>query len=229
MNSLKQKLNTSPEIKILISAGPTREYIDPVRFISNPSTGKMGYLIAEKLRERGYSVVLVSGPTHLKPPEGVKIIHVVSAEEMKKAILKEFKNSDCLIMAAAVSDWKPEKKSGRKLKIKKEWNLKLIPNPDILKEVSRIKKENQIVIGFALETEKIKENALKKLKEKKLDLIVANTPDFFGEGKPSRTIFISKNGKIMEFKRINKEKVAEKIIEWLKKNLFHVREEERDC
>ena len=202
-------------MKILITAGPTREYLDPVRFISNLSTGKMGYLISEEAIKRGHKVILISGPTYLKPPEGVKIIKTISGNEMKEAVLKYFPEYDVLIMAAAVSDWKPEKKYRGKLKRKKEWNLKLIPNPDILKEVSKIKKENQIVIGFALETENIEKNALKKLKEKKLDLIIGNTTEFFGEGKPSKVVFISKDGKVKKYKRIKKEKVAEKIVNWI--------------
>ena len=202
-------------MKILITAGPTREYLDPVRFISNLSTGKMGYLISEEAIKRGHKVILISGPTYLKPPDGIKVVKTTSTEEMKEAVLKYFPEYDVLIMAAAVSDWKPEKKYRGKLKRKKEWNLKLIPNPDILKEVSRIKKENQIVIGFALETENIEKNALKKLKEKKLDLIIGNTTEFFGEGKPSKVIFISKDGKVKKYKRIKKEKVAEKIVNWI--------------
>jgi len=137
-------------MKILITAGPTRENLDPVRFISNPSTGKMGYLIAQEGKKRGYKIILITGPTHLKPPDGIKVVKVISAEEMKEAVLKYFPECDALIMAAAVSDWKPQIKYRKKLKRKKEWNLKLIPNPDILKEVSKIKKENQIVIGFTL-------------------------------------------------------------------------------
>jgi len=202
-------------MKILITAGPTREYLDPVRFISNLSTGKMGYLISEEAIKRGHKVILISGPTYLKPPDGIKVVKITSTEEMKEAVLKYFPEYDVLIMAAAVSDWKPEKKYRGKLKRKKEWNLKLIPNPDILKEVSKIKKENQIVIGFALETENIEKNALKKLKEKKLDLIIGNTTEFFGEGKPSKVIFISKDGKVKKYKRIKKEKVAEKIVNWI--------------
>jgi len=200
-------------MNILITAGPTREYIDPVRFISNPSTGKMGYLIAEKLKLKGYSIILISGPTYLKPPEEIKVINVVSADDMRKETLKYFPNCDVLIMTAAVSDWKPEKKSNEKLKIKHEWDLKLIPTPDILKDVSMLKKENQIVIGFALETNNIKEEAIKKLKEKKIDLIVANTPDFFGEGKVSPVLFISKDEKIILNEKNSKEKIAEKIVE----------------
>ncbi|MCM8818758.1 MAG: phosphopantothenoylcysteine decarboxylase [Candidatus Omnitrophica bacterium] len=194
------------KIKVLISAGPTREYIDPIRFISNPSTGKMGYLIAECAKKMGYSVILVSGPTHLKPPKKVKFIKVETAKEMQREILRHFPQVDILIMAAAVSDWRPYRKFKNKLKRKKEWNLKLIPNPDILKSVSKIKKENQIVVGFALETNQIIKNAEKKLKEKKLDLIIGNTPDFFGDGKKSDVCFIFKNGKILKYK-IKKEQL----------------------
>jgi len=202
-------------MKILITAGPTREYLDPIRFISNPSTGKMGYLLAEFLQKKGYKTILISGPTHLKPPKNVKLIKIETAEEMKKEVLKDFPKVDCLIMASAISDWRPEEVSISKIKRKKEWTLKLIPNPDILKEVSKIKKKNQIVIGFSLETEKIKENALKKLKEKKLDLIVGNTPSFFGKGKKAEVIFIFKDGRIKEFSKISKEEVVKKIVSYL--------------
>ncbi|HOM26537.1 MAG TPA: phosphopantothenoylcysteine decarboxylase [bacterium] len=200
------------KIKVLISAGPTREYIDPVRFISNPSTGKMGYLIAEYAKKKGFDVILVSGPTYLKPPEGVKLIKVETAEEMQKEILKNFPKVDLLIMAAAVSDWRPFRKFKNKLKRKNQWTLKLIPNPDILKSVAKIKKESQKVVGFALETENIIKNAEKKLKEKKLDLIIGNTPDFFGKGKKSDVWFIFKDGKVINFK-IKKEQLPPKIFE----------------
>jgi phosphopantothenoylcysteine decarboxylase/phosphopantothenate--cysteine ligase len=187
------------KIKILISAGPTREYIDPIRFISNPSSGKMGYLIAEYARKIGFDVILVSGPTYLKPPEDVKLIKVETAREMQKEILKNFPHVDLLIMAAAVSDWRPYRKFKNKIKRKKEWLLKLVPNPDILKSVAKIKKKNQKIVGFALETENIIKNAEKKLKEKKLDLIIGNTPDFFGEGKKSDVFFIFKDGKVIKY------------------------------
>ncbi|MCM8767186.1 MAG: phosphopantothenoylcysteine decarboxylase [Candidatus Omnitrophica bacterium] len=200
------------KIKILISAGPTREYIDPIRFISNPSSGKMGYLIAEYAKKNGFDVILVSGPTHLEPPEGVKLIKVETAKQMEKEILKNFPKVDILIMAAAVSDWRPYRKFKRKLKRKNQWALKLIPNPDILKNVSNIKKENQKIIGFALETDNILKNAIKKLKEKKIDLIIGNTPDFFGEGKKSDVFFIFKDGKVLKFK-IKKEQLPPKIFE----------------
>ncbi|MFN4227707.1 MAG: phosphopantothenoylcysteine decarboxylase [Candidatus Ratteibacteria bacterium] len=202
----------SKKIKVLISAGPTREYIDPIRFISNPSSGKMGFLIAEYAKKIGLDVILVSGPTHLNSPEGVKIIKVETAKQMQKEILKNFPKVDLLIMAAAVSDWRPYRKFKTKIKRKKQWLLKLVPNPDILKSVSKIKKENQKIVGFALETDNILENAKKKLKEKKLDLIIGNTPDFFGEGKKSDVFFIFKNGKVLKFK-IKKEQLPPKIFE----------------
>ncbi|MCM8762498.1 MAG: phosphopantothenoylcysteine decarboxylase [Candidatus Omnitrophica bacterium] len=199
-------------MKVLITAGPTREYIDPVRFISNPSTGNMGYLIAGECVKNGYDVVLISGPVYLEVPRGVKYIMTETAEEMKKAVLKYFPQIDVLVMSAAVSDWRPAKKSKEKIKRKKEWKLKLVPNPDILKEVVKIKRVDQKVIGFALETEDIIKNAKKKLKEKKLDLIVADTPDFFGKGKASKVVFIFKEGRVEEFKMIEKEDVAKKIV-----------------
>ncbi|MCM8830082.1 MAG: phosphopantothenoylcysteine decarboxylase [Candidatus Omnitrophica bacterium] len=199
-------------MKVLITAGPTREYLDPVRFISNPSTGRMGYLIAEECIKNGYDVTLISGPTSLEVPQGVKYIRIETADEMKKAVLKYFPESEVLIMSAAISDWRPAKRAKEKIKRKKEWKLKLIPNPDILKEVGKIKMPSQKVIGFALETEDIIKNAKKKLKEKKLDLIVANTPDFFGKGKVSNAIFISKEGRAEEFKMIEKEDIAKKIV-----------------
>jgi len=202
-------------MKILITAGPTREYIDPVRFISNPSTGKIGYLLAEIAKSKGFEVVLISGPTYLEKPQDVQVIQVETAIEMKDEVLKIFPEVDCLIMSAAVSDWKPYKKFSTKIKKKKEWNLKLVPNPDILKAVAKIKKTNQKVIGFALETKNIKANALKKLKGKKLDLIVANTPNFFGKGKSSTVVFLFKDDRVKEFSSITKEKTAEKIISLL--------------
>jgi phosphopantothenoylcysteine decarboxylase/phosphopantothenate--cysteine ligase len=196
----------SKKVKILVSAGPTREYIDPIRFISNPSTGKMGYLIANYGRKNGFDVILVSGPTYLEPPEGVKLVKVETAIEMKKEILKYFPKVDLLIMSAAVSDWRPYKKFKHKIKRKKGWSLKLIPNPDILKEVSKVKREDQKVVGFALEVENIIKNAKKKLNEKKLDLIIGNSPEFFGEGKKSTVYFIFKDGRILRFK-IKKEQL----------------------
>jgi len=199
-------------MKILVSAGPTREHIDPIRFISNPSTGEMGYLLAEYAVREGHAVTLISGPVHLVPPAGVRLVNVETAEEMLEAVLKYFPESEVLIMSAAVGDWRPRFKEAAKLKRKKKWFLELVPNPDILKEVAKVKKERQKVIGFALETENLASNALKKLEEKKLDLIVADTPDFFGRNGTSRVVFMHKDGSKEEFKKITKKNVAEKIM-----------------
>lgn len=168
MKKLKRKT-------VLITAGPTREYIDPVRFISNASSGKMGYALAQEAKRLGARVILVSGPTNLNPPRGVRFIPVISALQMKKQVDKVFPKADYVISTAAVSDYRPAKKSKKKIKkTSKYLNLKLIQNPDILESLGR-KKTKQKLIGFALETGNIVREARKKLKQKNLDLIFANS------------------------------------------------------
>ncbi len=159
---------------VLVTAGPTREYIDAVRFISNPSTGKMGFALAEAARERGADVVLICGPTHLAPPSGVRLVPVVSAKDMHEAVVREAAGSDVVIMAAAVSDFKPQTRSD--LKIKKDQAstvLELERTADILQELGRAD-DKPLLVGFAAETDDIDQNALKKLHAKNLDLIVVN-------------------------------------------------------
>lgn len=176
---------------ILVTAGPTREKIDPVRFISNYSTGTFGYEIAREAKRRGCRVTLISGPTWLEVPRGVKVVRVESAVEMKRAVLKSVKTSDYVIMAAAVSDWRvayPQKKKIKRGMARKR--LELVENPDILKDLGN--KRGRVLVGFALETEDVEKNAVKKLKEKNLDFIIANklSPggSVFGENKPSLLI-----------------------------------------
>lgn len=159
--------------KILVAAGPTRERIDPVRFISNYSTGVFGYEIAKEAKRRGFGVTLVSGPTALEAPRGVRFIGVESSLEMRRALLKEFKKADCVIMTAAVADWRPLYSAKRKIKKSPKKTIELVENPDILAELGAEKKK-KVAVGFALETENLEKNALKKLKDKSLDLIVAN-------------------------------------------------------
>lgn len=196
-----------------MTAGPTREYIDPVRFISNPATGTLGYSIAKEAEKRGHNVVLISGPSCLQVPEGLRTIFVESAIEMKKAVEQEFSWCDVLIMTAAVSDWRPEKRFNQKLKIKNRWTLNLVPNPDILKSVSKMKKKDQIVVGFALESENIIENARKKMVEKNLDIIVANTIENFGNPEKNSDIFvIYRDGKIKDCSSFTKKKLASFLI-----------------
>ena len=168
---------------ILVTAGPTREYIDPVRFISNSSTGQMGYAIARAAKKRGHRVTLISGPVNLDPPKGVRVISVVSADEMYREAQKVFSKVDVVVMSAAVGDYKPKIKS--RYKIKKDRNetaitLELVPNPDILAQLGRRKKDHQLLIGFALEDRAGRDHALLKFSKKNLDVIVLNSPTALG-------------------------------------------------
>ncbi len=173
---------TLKNIKVLISAGPTYESIDPVRFIGNHSSGKMGFAIANAAQKRGASVQLVTGPVKLKSPENIERIDVVSASEMKKEIKNRFNDTDVLIMSAAVADYQPIKMAKQKIKKKNtELNIALKKTPDILRDLSKMKKK-QIVIGFALETQDEKKNAYDKMKRKNLDAIVLNSLNDKGAG-----------------------------------------------
>ena len=167
--------------KILITSGRTKENIDPVRYLSNNSSGKMGYSLAQAAVDLGAEVTLISGPTNLKVPNGLeKFIFVESALEMYEKVDEYFKNTDIFIACAAVADYRP--KEYKKEKIKKsdsDFVIELVRNPDILLEMSR-KKEKQLLVGFAAETNDIKENALKKLEKKNLDIIVANNASVMG-------------------------------------------------
>lgn len=167
--------------KILITSGRTKENIDPIRYLSNNSSGKMGYSLAQAAIDMGAEVTLISGPTNLKIPNGLKnFISVESALEMYEKVDEYFKNTDIFIACAAVADYRP--KEYKKEKIKKsdsDFVIELVRNPDILLEMSR-KKEKQLLVGFAAETNNIKENALKKLEKKNLDIIVANNASVMG-------------------------------------------------
>jgi phosphopantothenoylcysteine decarboxylase/phosphopantothenate--cysteine ligase len=159
---------------VLVTAGPTHEFLDPVRFLTNRSSGKMGYELAEEALRRGADVVLVSGPTNLFPPLRAELKQVQTAEEMKKEVLKHFPKADVVIMSAAVSDFMFAKAASNKVKKGKLGeNVKIAPTPDILVELGR-KKGSKILVGFAAETENVIDNALKKLKKKQLDFVVAN-------------------------------------------------------
>lgn len=167
--------------KILITSGRTKENIDPIRYLSNNSSGKMGYSLAQAAADLGAEVTLISGPTNLKIPNGLKnFISVESALEMYEKVDEYFKDTDIFIACAAVADYKPKEYKKEKIK-KSDSNLviELIRNPDILLEMSN-KKEKQLLVGFAAETNDIKENALKKLKKKNLDIIVANNASVMG-------------------------------------------------
>lgn len=202
---------------ILVTAGPTHEMIDPVRFISNHSSGKMGHEIAKEAASLGANVVLVTGPTQINlRNNSIKVVNVTSADEMFEKCLSELKKMDYLIMAAAVSDFKPKKISKTKIKknIKKTFNLELVKNIDIISELSKLKKPNQKVIGFALETENEIVNAKNKLEKKQLDAIVLNSISdentCFSSDK-NKIHFITKS-KTKKFKLKFKNEVAKDIL-----------------
>ncbi len=205
--------------KILVTAGPTRELIDAVRFISNPSSGRMGYALARAARARGGEVVLVSGPTEIPPPEGIAIVPVTTAEEMSRAVLSRIDKVDLLFMAAAVSDFRPRSAAGGKIK-KGEAStfLELEPTTDILKEAARRIKEAgrpTLLVGFAAESEDLIQNSLKKLKEKGLPMIVANEIGKPGSGFSSQTNLakiIRSDGSILDLPPLSKEDLADRII-----------------
>jgi len=201
---------------VLVTAGPTREYLDPVRFLSNRSSGKMGYELAEEAWRRGASVMLVSGPTHLFPPPEVEFKRVETAEEMEREVRRRFARADILIMAAAVSDFKAVKTSPKKIK-KQEIGKKieLILTKDVLKGVGK-EREGKILVGFAAETENIVENAQKKLKEKDLDLIVANDVSEEGigfESDDNQVSLVSADGKTIHTERKSKREISQIIMD----------------
>ncbi|MBU3911478.1 MAG: phosphopantothenoylcysteine decarboxylase [Candidatus Omnitrophica bacterium] len=168
----KQGLRMTP-VRIIVTAGPTIEPLDPVRFISNRSSGYMGYKIAEAASNRGHIVTLISGPTRLDPPKVKKFVSIETAKDLLAAIKKEIKKSDCLIMCAAVGDFRPDKPAKQKIKRTRALSLRLAANKDILRALSGCR-EGKLFVGFSLETENIIKNSIKKLKSKDLDLIAAS-------------------------------------------------------
>ena len=220
IQALKNHLpsGTLEDKKIIVTAGPTREYIDPVRFISNPSTGKMGYALADAAKKAGADVTLISGPVDLPEPVGVDVKRVTTVEEMKNALLEKFAECDALLMAAAVGDYAPSEVYEQKIKKNGEdLTLKLRRTEDILKTVKSLKK-NKIVIGFSVETEKLTENSKSKLKEKGLDLIIANNPNENGAGfahDTNKVSIIDSKGEIEELDLMSKQELSDVIIDKL--------------
>ena len=209
--------------KILITAGPTREKIDPVRYISNRSSGKMGFSIAEAARDEGGLVSLISGPVSLKTPDEIKRINVESADEMFNEVNKVVNNFDFFISTAAVADFKPEKIENQKIKKEKKSNnlsMELIENKDILKSIS-LKKGDLKVIGFAAETQDVVKNAKKKLNEKKLDLIIANdvSDSSIGFDSDENEVYLITKKIEKKIEKISKKKLSRTIIEFIAKYL----------
>jgi len=206
-------------LRLLVSAGPTREYLDPVRFISNPSSGRMGYAVAEAARDRGAEVVLVSGPTCLKAPWGVEVVRVESALEMRQAILERYPWAKAVVMAAAVADYRPaEVLKDKEPKAEAEKTVRLVPNPDILKELGE-RKEGRVLVGFAMETASGLERAQEKLRRKNLDLIALNwvNREGVGFGSPeNEVVLIARDGRVLELPRMEKRQVAHRILDLVK-------------
>jgi phosphopantothenoylcysteine decarboxylase/phosphopantothenate--cysteine ligase len=212
LNDKKDLINKN----VIVTAGPTIAPIDPVRFITNRSTGKMGYAIAKEARNRGANVTLISGPTSIEVPKNINVIRVSTNEEMKNEVIKRFDNADIVIKSAAVADYKPKNYSTQKIK-KGEGDLgiEFIRDNDILMELGNIK-ENQILVGFAAESQNLKENAMSKLQRKNLDYIVANdiTSSDTGFGsEDNKVIILSKENEEIHLDKMSKEKIASNLFD----------------
>ena len=217
-------------MKFVVTAGPTREYLDPVRFLSNPSTGKMGFAVARAAAMRGHEVALVAGPVSLKTPKGVRRIDVTSARDMLAAVEQEMAKAKSgkptvFVSTAAVADWRPAKCAARKLKKgQMSGTLKLVRNPDILKTVARrtkhqaparIARASTIFVGFAAETNDVIAEARRKCREKNLDMIVANDVTEKGSGfgvDTNRVTLVRKDGSVERLPLMTKLAVARRIV-----------------
>jgi phosphopantothenoylcysteine decarboxylase/phosphopantothenate--cysteine ligase len=199
---------------VLITAGPTREKIDPVRYLTNRSSGRMGYALAEAALRRGARVLLVSGPTALTPPGAAELTRVESAEQMRNAVLELLPHATIVIKTAAVSDYRPKVTAGQKIKRKGPMALELESTPDILKEIS-LRKQSQIVVGFAAETENVLENARQKLAAKHLDAIVVNDVSHEGVGFDSdrNAATILTHDEVVEVPETTKWEVAQRVLD----------------
>jgi len=200
--------------KIVVTAGPTREYLDPVRFLSNRSSGRMGYALARAALRRGAAVTLISGPSALPPPAGVHLIPVETAEDMRNAVREHSRLSTVLIMSAAVSDFKPAEKSKQKLEKPEELDLKLVRTPDIVYEIGR-EKAKPFIIGFAAETGRKVEKARKKLIDKNMDMIIFNDVTEAGSGFDVETnkVIILDREQELDIPLLTKDAVADAIFD----------------
>jgi phosphopantothenoylcysteine decarboxylase/phosphopantothenate--cysteine ligase len=211
--------------RVLVTAGPTREPLDPVRFITNYSSGKMGYAMAVMAKRRGANVTLISGPTSLPVPRGVQFIGVSTACEMKEAVMAHYKAATAIIKTAAVADYRPAVRSDVKIK-KREgaFSLSLERNPDIIEEIGKLKGD-RLLIGFAMESEDLMEDAGEKMLKKNMDYIVANMIDVAGAGFQSDTnivTIIGRDGEAEKLPVMDKLLVADRILDKIKAARAHV-------
>lgn len=209
--------------KIVVTAGPTREKIDPVRYISNYSSGKMGYAIAEAARDRGADVTLISGPTALSIPSGVTFVPVESVQEMLDAVLQVYPQADVVIKSAAVSDYRPEQVYTHKVKKteSEDFSLSLVKAPDILRTLGE-QKTHQMLVGFAAETQEVEKHALDKMRRKNLDMIIANDvlQEGAGMGVDTNIVTIYQQDQApIRLDKMSKRDVAERLLDAMKQNL----------
>ena len=221
LDAIMQKNRDLTGKNILVTAGPTHEYMDPVRYISNPSSGKMGYAVARAAVRRGANVTLISGPVNLAPPTGVRVIPVTSASDMHDAVLREFESADALIKAAAVADFRPAQASAHKLKKEQITSFEIEKTPDILQTVCQ-HKGDKVVVGFCMETQDMLENAQRKLLAKGVDLIVANSvargESAFASDN-NDVLILGKNGEQITSGLQTKEQIADLILDQVVKLL----------
>jgi phosphopantothenoylcysteine decarboxylase/phosphopantothenate--cysteine ligase len=207
-------------VRFVVTAGPTREAIDPVRFISNRSSGKMGYAIAEAALAAGHDVKLISGPANLAPPDGVQIISITTSDELYDEVHRALRDCDVLVMCAAVSDYKPAAFEPRKMKKRKtSFALELVPTRDILASLPR-ENRDYLVVGFAAETHDLETNAQKKLQEKNCDLIVANDvskADCGMESDENAVTIFSRKGELKTISRATKKNIARELVKIISK------------
>lgn len=210
-------VNDFSGLKVLVTAGGTREPLDPVRFLSNRSSGKMGFALSAAAASRGAQVTVVSAPTNLPAPSGVRLISVETAVEMREAVMDCFPEIDIVIKTAAVSDYRPVKISGQKIKKSEEsLVLELQKNPDILQELGRIKQPHQILVGFAAETNNLVESARQKIEKKNLDLLIANDVTMPGAGFGVDTNIVKlifPDRKIIDLPLMEKTRLADRILD----------------
>lgn len=202
-------------VRVVVSAGPTREYLDPVRFISNPSSGKMGFAVAEAARDRGADVTLVTGPVNLPDPAGVRVVRIESALELRDAVVDAARDAGIVVMTAAVADYRAATQSGEKqAKVAGDVTIHLTPNPDILAELGR-EKGDRVLVGFAMETHAGVERAAGKAQRKNADFILLNYPTREGTafgGDDNQVTLVRADGSHEDWPRVSKREVAERLL-----------------
>jgi phosphopantothenoylcysteine synthetase/decarboxylase len=200
-------------VRFLVTAGPTRELIDPVRYISNRSSGKMGYAIAEVALEAGHEVILISGPVHLEPPRGAKLVSVSTSDEMFDAVHRDADSCDVCVLCAAVADYKPAKVSPVKIK-KRAGNLslELVPTRDILDSLGHRQHRQFLLVGFAAETNDVEQNAAQKLHAKNCDIMVANDARLGMESDENELMILFRDGEMRKISRAPKKNLARELV-----------------